>query len=64
MGDIEKNMAKLNADLKVCILCEEPFTGYGHNPAPLEPYGAGRCCDACNMTRVIPARLSMMGVGG
>jgi len=48
-----------------CVLCgnpcepwhEEP-TGYGHNPEPLADLG--RCCDNCNATKVIPARLGMM----
>lgn len=41
--------------MNTCILCEEQYTGYGNNPAPLSK--VGRCCDKCNSTRVIPARL-------
>jgi hypothetical protein len=47
----------------ICCLCGEPCeawhaepTGYGHNPDPLGVDG-DRCCDACNSTYVIPARL-------
>ena len=40
----------------ICVLCGSLFVGYGHNPAPLAD--EGRCCDACNATLVIPARLS------
>jgi len=48
-----------------CCLCGQPCepwhgcppTGYGHNP---DPYGEedDRCCNACNYTKVIPARLA------
>lgn len=41
--------------MNLCILCTEKYEGYGNNPAPLAK--AGRCCDTCNSTRVIPARL-------
>lgn len=52
-----------------CVLCgnpcepwhEEEPTGYGHNPEPLAE--DGRCCDNCNATKVIPARLGMMVSG-
>lgn len=41
-----------------CCICGEPIEGYGNNP---EPYMSGedgaRCCDACNLKYVIPARL-------
>ncbi len=39
-----------------CSLCGDTFTGYGHNPAPLAHHDQ-RCCDVCNDTKVIPARL-------
>jgi len=40
-----------------CVLCGYKIFGYGHNPAPL---ASGRCCDICNDTKVIPARLSSL----
>jgi len=39
---------------KTCSICRRPYTGYGNNA---EPVNQGRCCDECNFTDVIPARL-------
>lgn len=39
-----------------CSLCEAPYGNYGHNPEPVKKYEE-RCCDVCNATIVIPARL-------
>lgn len=44
-----------------CCLCGADYGRYGHNPDPVS--SSGRCCDTCNATVVIPARLSMMGFG-
>ena len=52
--------ANKQGKVKICVLCGEPFEGYGNNPEPCKPYSAGKCCDSCNMTKVIPARLSMI----
>jgi len=46
---------------KTCSICRRPYTGYG-TTLPLrrqgaEPVNQGRCCDECNFTDVIPARL-------
>lgn len=38
----------------LCCICGEEIEGYGNNAAP---YKAGRCCDACNIKFVIPARM-------
>lgn len=35
---------------------ESPF-GWGNNPDPLGDSETDRCCDDCNATEVIPARL-------
>lgn len=40
----------------VCCICGEPNEGYGNNPDPYKT--TGRCCDACNLKFVIPARLT------
>lgn len=40
-----------------CIICGEEIIGYGNNA---EPVAEGRCCDDCNMTKVIPARISQL----
>ena len=41
-----------------CVICQREFEGYGNNA---EPVAAGRCCDECNMSVVIPARLEATG---
>jgi hypothetical protein len=50
----------------MCCLCGEPCepwheppTGYGHNPAPLGITDDDRCCDYCNASKVIPARIGL-----
>jgi hypothetical protein len=40
-----------------CDICGKPYQGYGNNPAPLP---GERCCDTCNWTVVIPARLKVV----
>lgn len=45
---------------KKCCLCGETYNGYGNNPAPLSDNDTDRCCDECNLTKVIPARLGML----
>lgn len=42
----------------VCVLCGAVFSEFGNNPWPLASLDDGRCCDMCNGTRVIPARLA------
>ena len=37
-----------------CCLCDKQSKGWGNNPQPLM---GGKCCDECNMSKVIPARL-------
>ena len=44
-----------------CVLCGEDSIGWGNNPEPLKEFDDGRCCDTCNSTKVIPARLVAMG---
>lgn len=41
-----------------CVLCGDKIFGWGNNPSPLAT--KGKCCEICNDTRVIPARLAMM----
>ena len=43
---------------KICILCKRPYTGYGHNPAPITK--EGRCCYTCNMIKVVPIRMEII----
>ena len=40
---------------RTCCICNEQFTGYGHNPDPVKKKGL--CCDDCNMSVVMPKRL-------
>jgi hypothetical protein len=40
-----------------CCICENNFSGYGHNPQPVDDTEGARCCDRCNSSVVIPARL-------
>lgn len=55
-------MAALNEFVKTameldrCVLCDKRIGGYGHNPEPLASAPC-RCCDTCNETKVVPARL-------
>ena len=41
----------------VCCLCVHVCSGFGNNPYPLSLNDDERCCDECNRTYVIPARL-------
>ena len=38
-----------------CCLCSKSKFGFGNNPAPCSDTGV--CCDDCNSSKVIPARL-------
>jgi hypothetical protein len=42
-----------------CCLCGGGMGAFGNNPAPFGNAGE-RCCDTCNATRVVPARLAQM----
>jgi hypothetical protein len=39
---------------QICSICECEYEGWGNNA---EPANDGRCCDHCNWTAVIPARI-------
>ena len=40
-----------------CCVCGKDFNGYGNNPWPVSDNPNDRCCDLCNILKVIPARL-------
>ena len=40
-----------------CSICGEIFEGFGNNPYPVTKGENDRCCDVCNNTKVIPARI-------
>ena len=42
----------------ICSICGKKFEGYGNNPYPVTKGADDRCCDDCNATHVIPARIS------
>jgi len=52
-------MINMPGSAYICCLCGSDEFGYGNNPAPLDQM-PNRCCDACNYTKVIPARMEMM----
>jgi hypothetical protein len=58
-----KSKFKILNDYK-CCLCGETFTGYGNNPFPLSENPEDRCCDTCNILKVIPARIHKEFVRG
>jgi len=43
-----------------CVICNRKKTEYGNNPSPIKHNGL--CCDVCNSTVVIPARLKLVGI--
>jgi hypothetical protein len=43
--------------VKPCVLCGGDAGKHGNNPAPLAETGV--CCDACNLSKVVPARLAL-----
>ena len=55
---LEKKNAESDSEWN-CVICghTRQSTGYGHNPEPVASFQSGRCCDTCNATVVIPARL-------
>ena len=40
---------------KICCLCKKEMYEFGNNPYPLKETGS--CCNVCNYTKVIPARI-------
>jgi hypothetical protein len=43
-----------------CSICGQQYQDWGNNAAPVND---GRCCNECNSTRVIPARLALEHAG-
>jgi hypothetical protein len=50
-----KCLEKLAESSDPCSICGDEIGGHGNNA---EPVNAGRCCDSCNGSHVIPARLA------
>lgn len=40
--------------MRKCSICKNELMGFGNNA---EPINSEKCCDTCNFTKVIPARL-------
>ena len=47
------NSIFIKSKVKICALCQQEYTGHGHNAWPAS---IGRCCDDCNIS-VIQLRL-------
>lgn len=43
-----------------CCICGHEYTNYGHNPWPVVNDEHLRCCERCNNTKVIPARIKLI----
>lgn len=43
-----------------CCFCGETISGWGNNPYPANKEPDAVCCDYCNATVVIPARIKQM----
>lgn len=52
----EQFQAKL-AKAKVCSICYRKYKEWGNNASPVN---IGTCCNNCNATVVIPARINSM----
>lgn len=44
--------------MKCCICGKEIVDGFGNNPWPVKD--KGECCDLCNISIVLKARLNML----
>lgn len=45
---------------KTCCICGRKFTGWGNDPWPVVKDEDARCCDDCNDSKVLEARLAEM----
>lgn len=43
-----------------CCICGEEIKGYGNNPFPISIKEGEKCCDNCNDTYVLAARLMLI----
>lgn len=44
-------------ETSTCSICNKTYTGYGNNAQPVND---GRCCDECNDTVVLKARIESL----
>jgi hypothetical protein len=45
-------------DVYQCCICGEIFYGWGNNPWPVNEDPNEKCCDWCNLSKVVPARIA------
>ena len=57
---MNKKEIKVDKNKFKCCICGQQFIGFGNNPWPISKKENDRCCDTCNATKVIPARLQNM----
>jgi len=43
--------------VEICCFCGEEINGWGNNALPLKE---DRCCDECNISKVIPERMAKL----
>ena len=56
------NIVQLKKENPTCCLCGKKCENeFGNNAWPLKDNG--KCCDECNITKVVPARMEMMNNG-
>ena len=41
----------------ICCICGKRFKGYGNNPEPVKKFEDGVCCNECNESVVMTARI-------
>ena len=46
--------------IQKCAICGKKFSGYGNSTWPVTESTTDRCCDHCNKTKVLVARLAMI----
>ena len=49
---------RVNDNSRKCCICGRRINGYGNNPAPVKDEGV--CCDRCNNTIVLAARIKAL----
>lgn len=52
----------MNEEKYICVFCGKKKTGWGNSCWPIINNENSRCCDKCNLHRVIPARLASLNV--
>ncbi len=47
-----------------CCICGKHFVGWGNDPWPVDMRDNVECCNACNNSKVLPARLQSLYKNG